>query len=136
MIAALICVVSAAMFLQFFVLYCRSILSASSKVELSLRVRELTGVVGRSFAAEDFHRVLQFIHLCPEGGKHTGEIRAVGAYFRFLGGLRTLFGMVIPRIGAWAERERRSCSYFAAVVLDQRISHSRDLFNQQAAGGA
>ncbi|HWG59938.1 MAG TPA: hypothetical protein VN661_12905, partial [Candidatus Acidoferrales bacterium] len=74
--------------------------------------------------------------LCPEGGKDRGEIRAVGAYFLFLSGLRRFFGLLIPKISAWAERERQNCSYFAAVVLDQRISHSRELFNQQAAGGA
>lgn len=134
MIPALICVGSAAAFLQFFVSYCRSILAASGKIELSLRVREVTGVTGRSFTAEDFHRLLQFIHLCPEGGSDNGEIRAVGAYFQFLSALRHLCSIVVPKVAAWAEGERRNCSYFAAVALDRRISHSRDLFNQQAAG--
>jgi hypothetical protein len=36
-------------------------------------------------------------------------------------------------VAAWAEQERESCSYFAAVALDRRISYSRDLFTQQIA---
>jgi hypothetical protein len=40
---------------------------------------------------------------------------------------------IAPNLAAWFERERESCSYFAAVALDRRISHSRDLFSQQLA---
>jgi hypothetical protein len=38
---------------------------------------------------------------------------------------------VAPRFAGWVEQERKSCSYFAAVALDRRISYSRDLFTQQ-----
>ena len=40
---------------------------------------------------------------------------------------------LIPGFGPWTERERQSCSHFAAVALDRRISYSRDLFTQQVA---
>jgi hypothetical protein len=40
MAAALICVISVAVFLQFFVSYCRSVLAVSRKVELSDREPE------------------------------------------------------------------------------------------------
>ena len=42
--AAFICVVSLSAFLQFFISYCRSILATGSKVALSDRVREITGL--------------------------------------------------------------------------------------------
>lgn len=133
MIAALICVISIAAFLQFFVSYCRSILAASRKVELSERVREVTGLANQTVAAEDFARLLQLVRLCPERGDDQTEIRAVGTYYTLLNILRRVSGPMIPSVAAWAVQERRSCSYFVAVALDRRISYSRELFTQQVA---
>jgi hypothetical protein len=77
MIAALICVVSAAIFLQFFVSYCRSILASSRNIALSDRVREVTGIADQEVGADDFKRLLQLVRLCPERGDDQSEIRAV-----------------------------------------------------------
>jgi hypothetical protein len=132
-VAAIICVFSIAAFLQFFVWHCRSILASSRRVELSERVREVAGVDSRNFNAEDFHRLLQLVRLCPERGDDRGEIRAVGTYYGLLNILGRLARPTAPPIAAWAEQERESCSYFAAVALDRRISYSRDLFTQQIA---
>lgn len=131
--AALICVISVAAFLQFFVLHCRSILDASRKVELSPRVREVTGMESATVAASDFHRLLQLVRLCPERGDDQMEIRAVGTYYNLLGALGRIARSAAPSVAAWAQEERRQCSYFAAVALDRRISYSRDLFMQQFA---
>ena len=132
MIAASICVVSCAALLQFFSCYCRAVLASTRNVELSERVREVAGVVGRSIAAEDFGRILQFLFLCPEHKSYQGQVRAVGIYYQILSVVNRLGGALIPRVAAWTERDRIACSYFAAVVLDRRISHSRDLFARQA----
>jgi len=132
MIAALICVVSVAALTQFFVWYCCAVLASTRNVELSDRVREVAGVAGRSIAAEDFGRILQFLFLCPEHNSYQGQVRAVGIYFRMLSIVNRLGGALIPPLAAWTERDRAACSYFAAVVLDRRISHSRDLFARQA----
>lgn len=134
MIAALICVISVAAFLQFFVSYCRSVISASRGVELSDRVREITGIAGGIVPAEDFERLLQLVHLCPERGDDGTKIRAIDAYHSLLRALEFAARAVMPNIAAWVSRERENCSYFAAVALDRRISSSRDLFSQQAAG--
>lgn len=131
--AALICVSSLAAFLQFFVSYCRSILASCRGLELSARVREVTGIAAASFTAEDFHRLLQLVRLCPEGADDRTEIRAVGTYYLLLGILRRLARSLAPRVAAWADEERRRCSYFAAVALDRRISYSRDLLTRQVA---
>lgn len=133
MIAALICVVSVAAFLQFFVSYCRSILASSRKVELSARVREVTGIASHDVAADDFTRLLQLVRLCPERGDDQTEIRAVGTYYGLLHVLGRVARPLVPGVAAWTEQERQSCSYFAAVALDRRISYSRDLFTQQVA---
>jgi hypothetical protein len=133
MIAALICVVSLVAFLQFAIGHCRSIVAASRAVELSDRVREVTGIAGAAVSADDFHRLVQLVHLCPERGDDQAQIRAVGTYYRILRLLGATSSPLFPAVSAWAQRERQSCSYFAAVALDRRISYSRDLLLQQAA---
>ena len=131
MIAALICVMSLAVFAQFFVWYCRSILAPSRRVVLSERVREVTGIANQEVAPDDFHRLLQLVRLCPERGDDRSEIRAVGTYYRILAILKNISTVAGPRLTQWVDHERQDCSYFAAVALDRRISYSRDLFTQQ-----
>jgi hypothetical protein len=133
MIAALIFVISTATLLQFFVLHCRAILAHSSTIELSDRVRDLTGITNQHVGAGEFHRLLQLVRLCPERGDDRKEIRVVRAYYAFLAILGRATHAVVPSIAAWSESEQRGCSYFAAVALDRRISYSRDLFSQQVA---
>jgi hypothetical protein len=133
MIASLIFVISFAALLQFFILHCRSILAYSRRVELSERVREVTGIASQDVSAGDFQRLVQLVRLCPERGEDRKEIRVVGAYYRLLAMLDRLTRSLVPSVAAWSENERQSCSYFAAVALDRRISYSRDLFTQQVA---
>ena len=133
MAAALICVISVAVFLQFFVSYCRSVLAVSRKVDLSERVREVSGIANRNIGADDFARLVQLVRLCPEQGDDETEIRAVGAYYGLMRTLKRLTTFLIPGVAPWTERECTSCSHFAAVALDRRISYSRDLFTQQVA---
>ena len=97
MIAALICVVSAAIFLQFFVSYCRSILASSKNIVLSDRVREVTGIADQEVGADDFNRLLQLVRLCPERGDDQSEIRAVGTYYGLLAVLNRVSRPVAPR---------------------------------------
>jgi hypothetical protein len=131
MIAALIVVISLAALLQFFISYCRSFLAAYSKVELSEQVREITGIETQPVTGEEFKRLLQLVHLCPERGDDRAEIRLVGVYYGLLSLVRALLGSLSSGIAGWAERERQGCSYFAAVALDRRIAYSRNLLAQQ-----
>ena len=131
MIAALICAASVAVFLQFFLVYCRSILAPSRRVALSERVREVTGIANREVAPDDFHRLLQLVWLCPARGDDCSEIRAVGLYYGLLAVLKRVSAIAGPKVSGWVDHERSDCSYFAAVALDRRISYSRDLFTQQ-----
>lgn len=134
MIAALICVFSLGLLLQFLVSYCRSVLASSGRVELSERVREVAGMGRRSVAAGDFERFLQLVQLCPENDADQTELRAVGAYYSLLHILGRVSSVLVPRVAAWTEQERQNCSHFAAVALDRRISHNRGLFAEQAKG--
>jgi hypothetical protein len=131
MIAALIFVISIATLLQFFVSYCRSVIAGYTKQELSLQGREITGIENRIVRAEEFQRLLQLLGLCPEPGTDANDIRAVRAYFKLLSLARKVVGRLAPAVADWAERERRTCAYFAAVALDRRIAYSRELMTQQ-----
>jgi hypothetical protein len=133
-IAALICAISLALMMQFFVSYCRSVIAASRKSELSERVREVAGIQDQRVRGEEFSRLIQLLHLCPGRGDDSGELRAVGMYYALLAATNKLFKPLSLAIARWADAERESCSYFAAVALDRRISYSRELLAQQISG--
>jgi hypothetical protein len=131
MTAALILALSSVALLQFFVSYCRSVIAASSASPLSEQVREVTGIQDREIRGEEFIRLLQLTNLCPDSGSDHWAIAAVHAYFRMLGFARVTLRRVIPGIVSWTEAELSGCARFAAVALDRRIAHSRDLMAQQ-----
>ncbi len=132
MIAALICVVSVAAFVQFLATYCHSVVAAFGKTELSARVREVAGMGSRDLAIDDFARFLQLIHLCPEHNADRLEIRAVSTYRAFLRGIGFASRAVAPSVAAWTNRELLGCSHFAAVALERRMEFTRDLYARQA----
>jgi hypothetical protein len=131
MMPAFICVFSVAAFVQFFVSYCRSMVAHSITVALSDNLREFAGMQSQSVGANDFDRFRQLLRLCPDLAEGKKEVRAVGAYYSGLSMLSSAFRSMVPAVAAWAERERQNCSYFVAVILDQRIAQSRDLCLQQ-----
>jgi hypothetical protein len=133
-IPVLICIISFALLLQFFVSYCRSVIAAGRKTELSQQVREIAGIREDKLNEDEFVRLVQLLRLCPGSGEDGGEIRAVGVYYSMLFALRGIFRPLLPRIARWAQMERESCSYFAAVVLDRRITYSRELLAQHMSG--
>jgi hypothetical protein len=128
--ATLIFVLSTAALLQFFISYCRSLIAASIRQPLSPEVRDVAGIA-KLASADDFPRVIQLLHLCPDRPEDRGDIRAVGAYFRLMSFLRVTLARVIPALVQWTEMERSHCAYFAAVALDRRIAFSRDMLAQQ-----
>jgi hypothetical protein len=130
MMAALVFVVSVVIFLQFFVFYCRSLIAVSSKQPLSPEVQDVTGIQ-RTASGEDFNRVMQLLHLCPERPEDRKGIQAIGAYFRMLSFLKSTIARLVPSMKDWTESERGHCTYFAAIALERRISFSRDMLAQQ-----
>jgi len=131
MIPALIFVIAVAGFLQFFVSYCRSLIAAYERVDLSEQAREVTGINSRHVNGQDFARLLQLVRMCPEPGDDSREIGAVRTYFRLLSMARAAFHRIAPSLEQRMDRELESCAYFAAVALDRRIAHSRGLMAEQ-----
>jgi hypothetical protein len=131
MIAGLILICSLAALLQFFVSYCRSLITASSREPLSIQARDVTGIVGMTAPAGEFQRFMQLLQLCPERPEDRGPVRAVRIYYRLLHVLCATVSSLAPRVASWAESERARCAYFAAVILDRRIAFSRSMLAQQ-----
>jgi hypothetical protein len=131
MITALILVFSSVACLQFFISYCRSVIAASGALPLSEQVWEVTGIKDRAIRGEEFERLVQLTSLCPDSGTDHSAIAAVSAYFRMVRFVDARLRGVIPGIVSWTEAELSGCAHFAAVALDRRISHSRDLMAQQ-----
>lgn len=132
MIAALIGASSLAALGQLFVSYCRAILASARRLELSERVLHVAGVESAHLAADDFDRFLQLVRLCPENDADRAGVRAIAIYCTLLRVLSGLSAWMIPSLAPWTERERETCSHFAAVVLDRSISTNRRLFALQA----
>jgi hypothetical protein len=132
--ALLVCIVCAALF-EFFVSYCHYLLAASSKRELSLDVREVTGIETCAAPGDEFTRIFRLANLCPaRRGGNAGSL-AVGAYHRMLRLLQGASRHIAPCLADWGERERARCSYFAAGMLDRRMAYSRGLWAEQMAEG-
>ncbi len=130
MMAVVILVFSLISLLLFFLSYCRSLVASSTKEALPQEVVDVTGITNPS-SPDDFSRVMQLLKLCPDRPEERGKLRAIAAYYRFLGLLRSTLAVIVPSLKAWTENERAHCSYFAALLLGKRIAFSRDLFAQQ-----
>jgi hypothetical protein len=120
MIASLIFIFSLGALGQFAVVYCRTLLLAYNKVELSPNVREITGI-GDALAPPDFHRLLQLVRLAPPLADDAAEIRAVSMYFGLVRAAGTVLSPLSRKASQWFENELAHCSYFAAVTLDRRL---------------
>jgi hypothetical protein len=131
MIAAIILIVSSMAMLQFFISYCRSVIAASTARSLSDQIWEITGIQSRELSGDEFLRLLQLMSLCPDTGTDSRAISAVSTYFRMVSFVRATLSGVMPNIVSWTDAELSGCAHFAAVVLDARISRSRQLMSQQ-----
>ena len=113
------------MLAQFFVAYCRSLLTAYAKVELSVQACRMAGLGSGDAQADEFHRLFQLVRLCPDPGDDGLELSAVHAYYGLLSMLQApLF--LAPAAATWVDRERAACAHFAAVALDRRVGCNCD----------
>jgi len=130
MMPAFILICSMIVLLQLGVAYCRSLIAASARQPLSREVQDVTGI-NKTASGEDFPRIVQLLHLCPESPADRTPLQAIGAYFGMLNFARRTVARLRPSWRAWTEAERAQCAYFAAVTLERRIAFSRDMLAQQ-----
>lgn len=122
-ISVFILLFGAAALVQFSLAYCRTLLMAYEKVELSAKAQEVIGLNGASIEPYSFHRLMMMVRLAPDPGDDAMEIKTVGSYYqimRLAGWLST--PMSSQRVSGWFERELSRCAYFAAVSLDRRLA--------------
>jgi hypothetical protein len=131
MIAALVLLISCAATVELFAAYCRSILASTRNCILSDQARTVAMLAGNRVPADQFGPVMRLVKMCPELNSDSGNVAAVETYFRAVTAAANAARRVGWNLGNWAERERSSCAFFAAVALDRRISGSRDLLAQQ-----
>lgn len=131
MTLALVATTSVAVLIQF-VYYCRSALSAARKQKPSPQIFGIIGFDELKPAESDFERFRELVGICPEQKGDGPQMRAIALYYTLLGALGRVSKQV-PAISAWVRHEQQQCSYFAAVMLDRRISSSREEYLQQAA---
>jgi hypothetical protein len=124
-LAILILAASLVALAQFFVYYCRALLASSSTKPLSTG-RDLPGRGGTGPGADDFDCLLILARLCPSQDAPR-RLRAVHIYHSMLRAL----GALLPAVSDWVLRERRNCTYFAAVELDRQLARNRELFEQR-----
>ncbi|MHB8413606.1 MAG: hypothetical protein ACYDDI_16895 [Candidatus Acidiferrales bacterium] len=117
--------------LLFFVAYCRSLLAWSLSLELSEQARRAMGLQNGTSCAEDFFWLQALARLCPIRRKDEPPLAAVCAYYHLLAVLQTVSSPLFHVLADWADRERRNCFHFAAVILDRRIAQTRKLWADQ-----
>lgn len=122
MIPALLLVVSVAALVQFTLAFCRSLLLTYDKVELSERVREVTGLNSGTVEAGEFARLMNLVHLALDPGDDAMEIRSVSAYQTLVLMVRWMLLHTWAAGRKWCENELQRCAHFAAVTLDRRLA--------------
>jgi hypothetical protein len=120
-IPILILVFSVGALAQFSLAYCRTLLIAYGKVEVSARTREIAGINTSTIQPEMFSQLTCLLRLAPDPQDDSAEIESVKTYFFTMSLLRQIFGPLSARISRWFDGELSLCAHFAAVTLDRRI---------------
>ncbi|HTS12684.1 MAG TPA: hypothetical protein VMH00_11245 [Candidatus Limnocylindrales bacterium] len=122
MIASLIFLFSVGALAQFAVAYCRTLLCAYGKVELSEKTCEVTGLSVATCSPSDFNSLMELVRLAPPLRDDATEIRVVRVYRSLASLASKVVSPFSPQASQWFDRELARCSYFAAVTLDRRLA--------------
>lgn len=131
MVRALVVFTLALAPILFFVAYCRSLLTRTSRIKLDERTLGALGIQCGIPSEQDFPRLQALVRLCPIEGKDETPLAAVCAYYLLLNTLEGISSAFSDSFADWTERERRKCSQFVAVTLARRIANSQKLWFEQ-----
>ena len=125
MIAALICVMSLAVLVQFAMSQWRSIWVTMATQPLSSSLESATGVPNDAICAQHFEML---IHESNQLGRSLHDsnlwVKEVCIYYQALRACQKLSGKALPSVSNWANRELTECAKFAAAILDRRLNNS------------
>lgn len=105
--------------------YWRALLWSASQQRLSEATRELGEWIDGPHGEKSLDMVCALLRVCPtieRGGNR--KLLAVGFYDRALAMLEKLWPKRRGEKSPWIAAERRACAYFAAVLLDRRITQT------------
>jgi hypothetical protein len=107
--------------------YWRALLWSASQQRLSEATRELGAWIDGPQGEKSLDMICALLKVCPKLERGSDrKLLAIRGYDSVLGGVENLFGLG-RRAGhpsPWIAAERKACAYFAAVLLDQRISRT------------
>jgi hypothetical protein len=124
-----LCILVFAIFalVQFGVSQWRAIWISTANQPLSEGWQRRAGMEATSVGPGDFAALVGLCDkMSPGLKKASAWLSEVSLYYRVLTKLHQLLGLKIPSLSAWTLREMQTCSRYAAVVLDQRLSMSLD----------
>ena len=116
----LILLFSAFMFGKFAVNYCHSLVQEGTAAEISSITRGLARLEKREATAQDFHRIVSLIALCPFEADDARALRVVRIYFTGLR-LMNVLRCPAPRLWRRVRAEQSRCARFATAALDRRV---------------
>jgi hypothetical protein len=112
--------------------YWRALLWAASQQRLSEATRELGAWIDGPQGEKSLAMVCALLKVCPnlERGSDR-KLSAIRLYDGVLGVVEKLFGRRAGQRNPWIAAERKACTYFAAVLLDQRITRTSQWYAGQ-----
>jgi len=112
--------------------YWRALLWSASQHKLSDATRELGEWIDGPHGEQSLAVVCALLRVCPKlerGGDR--KLIIVGLYDRLLGVTEKLLPKPGGEKNPWIAAERRACAYFAAILLDQRITRTSQWYAGQ-----
>ncbi len=126
MISAIIFVCCLGAVGQFFLAYCRTLLTACDGLAISDHTKEVAGLHGKTLDPCEFHRLLGLAQMAGMPAAATPQTRAVKSYYSVLSLAERYLPLRSPNVSQWIEHELSRCAYFAAVSLDRRLAPAAD----------
>ena len=130
--ALLVLVLASTLTLYLGIRYWRALLWSASQHRLSEATRELGEWIDGPHGEQSLAVVCALLRVCPKLERGSDQkLVIVSVYDRVLGMMEKL----LPRRGGernpWIAAERRACAYFAAILLDQRITRTSQWYAGQ-----
>jgi hypothetical protein len=126
MTAVLILAFSVLALVQFAISQWRMIWLTTANQPISDSLHAATGIDAETIGANDFGKLLALCELSPRLKKGTPWLHEIRGYYRMVQRLEVVCRSIQPAISAWASRERKTCSRYVAVLLDQNLSLDLD----------
>jgi hypothetical protein len=121
MFSAMLFTISIVALAQFALYYWRAMLTGVASQPISHNILEAVQVNDSALCGADFEKLASLLALTPELKSGRGGLGFVPAYYKIVGKVSELFGLVSPALARWSEQERLLCARFAAVQIGRRL---------------